>query len=193
LHRIVAIVEGHAEVLAVPVLLRRLAGVLAPGLSLEVPHPIRVKRQKLVKPSELERTIELAGRKTTPSDGILILLDSDQDCPKDLAAEIRGRAQAARPDRRIRVVLAKAEYEAWFLAAASSIAGTRGLAPGLSPPINPESIRDAKGWLSHRMTAGRSYRETLDQPAFSATFDLLSARTSGSFDKMWRDIASLLK
>ena len=43
------------------------------------------------------------------------------------------------------------------------------------------------------MAGTRAYRETLDQPALSALFDLHEARTSPSFDKMWRDVCGLLE
>ncbi len=42
---IATIVEGHGEVDAVPVLLRRIAGRAAPGVVLRVPSPIRVQRK----------------------------------------------------------------------------------------------------------------------------------------------------
>ena len=93
-----------------------------------------------------------------------------------------------------RSVLAKTEYEAWFLAAAGSLAGQRGLDEILEPPDNPEAIRGAKGWLNARMPRGRGYRETIDQTAFTATFDMAAARQSSpSFDKLWRDVESLLQ
>ena len=95
-------------------------------------------------------------------------------------------------DCSIRVVLAKAEYESWFLAAAASLAGHRGIDEAASPPPDSEAIRDAKGWLSARMPPGRRYRETLHQAALTARFDLDSARAAPSFDKMWRDLASLI-
>lgn len=120
----------------------------------------------------------------------MILLDADRDCPKHLAAQILARARAARSDRSIRVVLAKVESEAWFLAAAESIAGRRGIQTNAKTPENPEEIPDPKAWLNARMET-RSYRETLDQPALTAIFDLESARRAASFDKMRRDIESL--
>ena len=190
--RIVALVEGHGEVAAVPLLLRRIADVVSPGLNIDMPRPIRVPRQRLLSRGELERAIELAARQAGADGRILILLDANSDCPKDLGPKILSRAFAARKDRTIRVVLAKVEYEAWFLAAADSIAGSRGLDPATTAPPDPESIADAKGWLTDHMRAGRSYRETLDQPALTSVFDLASARKAPSFDKMWRDVTSLL-
>lgn len=175
-----------------PLLVRRIAAIATPGTVVDVPKPIRIKRQRLIKEGELERAVELAARQAGADGRILILLDADRDCPKDRGPEILRRATTARQDRMIRVVLAKVEYEAWFLAAADSIACHRGLAPATTAPAEPESIADPKRWLNNHMPAGRSYRETLDQPALTAVFDLSAARRAASFDKMWRDLVSLL-
>jgi hypothetical protein len=189
--RIVTVVEGHGEVEAVPILIRRIAEMVQPTILPDVSRPIRVPRHRLLKQRELERTVELAARQAGSDGRILILLDADEDCPAQLAPIILARATRARSDRRICVVLPKAEYEAWFLAAADSIAGHRGIRPGATAPEDPEGIRDAKAWLTRRMIAGRSYRETLDQPALSGVFDLVAARRAPSFDKLWRDMESL--
>ena len=189
---IVAIVEGHGEVLAAPILIRRIAAAIAPGYAIQVPKPIRVNRNLLLSSGELERYVNLAARQSGPADGILIMLDADDDCPRDLAPAILRRAAAARSDRRIGVVLACREYEGWFLAAADSIAGRRDLNANTTAPDKPESIRNAKGWLANRMPSGRAYEETRDQPAFSNLFDLDQARRGApSFDKMWRTVADL--
>ena len=92
------------------------------------------------------------------------------------------------------MVLANSEYEAWFLAAAGSIAGFRGIDDDALVPDDPESIRDAKGWLTQRMAPGRSYREVRDQAAFTARMDLQQVRLRApSFDKMWRAVKNLLR
>ena len=192
MRRIAAIVEGHGEVEAVPILLRRIAPSVSPSLAVKVLKPIRIGRYKILKPGELERAVELAARQTGRGGCILILLDAEDDCPAELGRVLLERAIDARRDRDIRVVLAKREYEAWFLAAANSIAGERGFGPLVSPPSDPESIRDAKGWLTARLPSGQSYRETLDQPALTAIFDLATARSAPSFDKLWRDLRWLL-
>jgi hypothetical protein len=151
-----------------------------------------VPKTKLLKAGELERTVELAARQTQEGDAVLILIDADDHCPAHLAPQLLLRAQARRRDRAMRVVLANREYEAWFIAAAESIGGHRHLLPDLRPPDDPESIRDAKGWLTHNSRAGSAYRETLDQPALTQVFDLQRARRSPSFDKLCRDLASLV-
>ena len=190
-NRVAKIVEGHGEVKAVPILLRRIAERVSPGIALEVPRPIRVKRHQILKAEELERAVALAAGRAGPHGGILVLLDADDDCPAELASRLLRRTRQSRPDRPIRVVLAKAEYESWFLAAAS-LAGHRGIDEAASPPADSEAIRNAKGWLSASMPPGRRYRETLHQAALTARFDLDSARAAPSFDKVWRDLASLL-
>lgn len=190
--RIVIIVEGHGEVSAVPILVRRIAEVVAPETVPEVPRPIRMPRHRLLKSGELERVVELAARRSGPDGWILILLDADEDCPKELAPRLLDRAQSARSDRSIRVILARTEYESWFLAAADSIAGHRGLGKRIIAPGEPESIRDPKGWISQHMLARQSYRETLDQPALTAVFDLDMARRSRSFAKMWHAVSECL-
>ena len=190
--RIVSIVEGKGEEEAVPILLRRIAQRVTPGSPVAVPRPIRVKRQQIMKAGELERAVELAARRAGVNDGILILLDADTDCAADLAPTLLHRATRARADRAIRVVLAKMEYEAWFLAAAASIAGRHGIDSSAAPPPDVESIRNAKGWLSKQMRPGRPYRPTLFQPSLTAIFDLDAARAAPSFEKLWRDVTSLL-
>jgi hypothetical protein len=92
------------------------------------------------------------------------------------------------------VVLAKKEYESWFLAAAQSLRGQRGLPADLATPATPESIRGAKEWLRKHLPSSRKYSETLDQPELTRYFDLQQARKKAdSFDKCFRAVAALLK
>jgi len=187
--RLACVVEGHGEVQAVPVLIRRVAQVLDPALALQIIPPIRTPRSRLVKPRELERAVELAARKLGGRGAILVLLDADDDCPKQLGPQLLKRAISTRRDLPIAVVLAKREYEAWFLAAAESLRGQRGLPEDLSSPLDPERIRGAKEWLRDK---GMIYSETVDQPALTQRFDLELARRADSFDKCYREISRLI-
>ena len=189
--KIGCIVEGRGEVEAVPILIRRVAANLYPELSV-VTHPIRVDRSKIVKVDNLEETIDVASRKVGRQGGIFIILDSDDDCPAKLGPGLLQEAIKIRKDLPIAVVLAKREFEAWFLAAAESLRGQRGLKNELQPPNNPEEIRGAKEWLTHQMESNKKYKETLHQPAFTARFDFEQARHADSFDKCYRDIVRLL-
>ncbi len=190
---ILHIVEGHGEVNAVPILIRRIVAHYAPDVYAHAGQAIRVKRTGLLQPGGVERTIELAARQTSPTDGILILLDADDDCPRQIAEQLLARAKAARPDRVLSVVAANREYEAWFLAAARSLRGKRGLADDLQPPADPEAIRDAKGWLASRTTQGFSYKPTIDQPALTNIFDLEQAYAARSFRKLVKEVLALAR
>ena len=190
--RLASIVEGHGECEAVPILVRRVAHTIDPAL-VPVVHPVlRVPAAKLLKQGEIERAVELAARKNAGNCGVFILLDSDDGCPAQQGPELLQRAVNARGDLPLAVVFAKREFEAWFLAAAESLRGQRGLPNDLASPPAPENIRGAKEWLADRMPGGRSYSEASDQPALTATFDMNTARRADSFDKCFRELVRLL-
>lgn len=190
---IVPIVEGEGEVMAVPILLRRMAPEIDPTRAVAVAKPIRRPRGSLLKENEFERYIDPATRTHGGHGAVLVLLDADDDCAATLGPDLLARARGSRPDSLVRVVLAVKEFECWFLAAAESIAGSRGLPSHITAPDNPEDVRDAKGWLQHRRTDGLAYGPTVDQPALTAVFDMTAARAGApSFDKLWRELESML-
>jgi hypothetical protein len=187
---IASIVEGHGEVEALPILLRRILAEADPGRTANIYRPIRRPRDVLLRSGELEKAIELAARKVNRTGAILIVLDSEGEPPCQLGPQLLGRARSA-ADLPVRLVLAHCEWEAWYLAAAASLAGHRGLNSPLAPPHNPEAIRGAKEWLRRNMSSSRTYSETIDQPAYASKFDLKAARNAPSFAKLCRDILSL--
>lgn len=170
------IVEGHGEVAALPVLLRRIAEWRSPQMSVAVMPPIRVHRNRFLRrEEEFRRHLLLAANKSGEGGWVLVLLDADDDCPATMGPEILARARQVVPHRSISVVLANREFEAWFIGGVSTLDGQRGLAVGANDlNIDPELPRDAKGWLRQRM-AGGVYGETTDQPAFSAKMNLQQA------------------
>lgn len=189
---LVPVVEGHSEVEALPVLLRRLlADFGRPDVI--IARPVRVKRYKVVRCGELERALELARRHRKGCDAIMVLLDADDDCPKELAPRLMTRARNASPGLPIGVVLAKRELESWFVGSLESLQGVRGIRETATSPERPEGIRDAKRHLSAHMTHGRRYVEVDDQPAMAKTFDLtLARRRCPSFDKFTRTVQEIL-
>lgn len=189
--RIACIVEGHGETSAVPVLLRRIAAVIGSHIDLQIPHPVRFPRSKLLIPGELEKAIELAAAKVAPAGGLLILMDADDDCPLKLAPLLLTRARTARADLPVAVVLPRREFESWFLASAESFRDRFRLPEDLHAPADPEEIGGAKEWLRERLASG-NYSPTVDQPALAAIFDLQQARVAPSFDKLWREMERLL-
>ena len=166
---------------------------LVEGLPIEVAHPIRQPRASLMKVGGLENAVGLAAIAIGEHGTILALLDSESDCPAELAPALLARARNARPDKQISLVLAHQEFEAWFLAAASSLKGMRGLREEIEDHPSPESVRGCKEWLEAWMPQNRKYSETIDQPALAATFDLLLARKAPSFDKFYREVEQICR
>jgi hypothetical protein len=191
--RIACLVEGDGEVEALPVLLRRVVQAIDPGVSLVVPRGFRHPSGSIQRVGGLERALSAVAVRFA-GHSIVVLIDCDDDCPKELGPELARRARQARPDLQISLVLAYREYESWFLAAAESLAGKHHLDPGLTAPENPESIRDAKGWLSRHLQGTRRYSPTVDQAALSQWLDLEQARTrSRSFRKLWKEIEAIVR
>jgi hypothetical protein len=188
---IVPIVEGHSEVESLPILLRRMLSERG-VFTVEIRRPIRIGRYRIVKPGELERAVKLAARQPNCR-AILVLLDADNDCPAQLGPDLLKRAQAARPDVRCWVVLAKAELETWFVGSVESLRGHCGIRQEASSPPAPEEIRGAKEWLGQQMPRERRYLEVDDQPALADCFDLAQARQAcDSFDKLVRTFEDIL-
>lgn len=186
------VVEGHGEVTALPQLLRRLVAEIAPDTYVMIPQPYRESRNRLVRAGGIERVVRFQADQVTSGGGVLVLLDADDDCPARLGPQLRQRATDARPDVPVSVVLANKEYEAWFLAAARSLAGVRHFPPTMVAPAEPESIRGAKEWLTHQRR-NLPYKETADQAALSATMDLAEARRGApSFEKLCREVEWLV-
>lgn len=186
--KVAAIVEGDGEVVALPILLRRLGDWQTPDIVIQALPPIRVRRDRFLnRDEEFRRHLLLAAAKCGEDGWILVLLDADDDCPAILAREILERARSCVPHRRVSVVLANREYEAWFIAAAESLNGQRGFTFDPADVIAPELPRDAKGWIKAHIASG-VYGETTDQPAFSARMSLEQAfERSRSFRKLCRE------
>ena len=185
MQQVIAIVEGDGEVAAVPVLLRRLAEWLTPGLPVRVLTPIRVYKDRFLnRQEEFSRHLQLAASKCGNAGWVLVILDADDDCPAAKGHDVLQKARTLIPHRRVAVVLANREYEAWFIASARSLDGVRGFKCEFGDEVADAEIpRNAKGWMSKRMTG--SYGEMTDQPAFTARMSLSDAHArSRSFRKL---------
>ncbi len=189
---VAAIVEGHAEVESVPLLLRRISSHL--GVSdVQVARPFRVKRNRVVKPGELKRAISQTIRDRAEVGGIMVLIDSDDDCPAELGPQLLTRAKKT-THMPVAVVLANREFECWFLGSKESLRGISGITDNATTLLNPEYIRGAKEHLTRNMTRGRRYLAVDDQAAFAEKFHLDEARRScPSFDKCFREAERLVQ
>ena len=190
--KIQPIVEGYGEVMALPVLLRRLVEK-AEVWNVGIGRPIRKPRNQLVRETELRKAVRLALLQAECS-AVLILFDGNSDCPAELGQVVKEWAAAEAGDVPCEVVIAHREYEAWFLASIESLQGYRRIRADAQSHPNPEQPRGAKGQLEARMEWGATYLETTDQPALSARFSLATAhRRSRSFRKLASSFGRLVR
>lgn len=168
--RIAAVVEGHGEVNALPILLRRICESKG-YYSIDYLKPHRLSRSSMMM-HKVGDAVRLQRNKVGSSGVVVVLYDSDDDSP-EFAVEETSRFIGSQSDNVV-VAVAVREYEAWFLASIESLRTHKLVKDDAVYFGNPESRRDAKGALGECMT--ESYRETRHQSKFSARFDLEAAR-----------------
>ena len=187
-----SIVEGQGEAQAFPVLLRRLIPEF--GCYVDVGgSPFRSKRTLIIREADFKRAVQIAALKPNAC-ALLVLFDADDDCASTHVPGMLAWAREVVPAMPCGVVMARREYEAWFLAAIESLRGQRGIHPEAAYPQDPEQVGGAKRAVSLFMPPATPYSETADQPAFSAQFDLeMAYRWASSFRKLVRELCRLLE
>ena len=163
------LVEGHGEVTAIPVLLRRLQSV-AGQYGFQINRPFRRKRHELTTEATVKQSVSLA--LVPDCAGILIVFDSDDDAACTIGPNVQKWAQAVAGAIPCQVVAITREYEAWFISAVESLRGISGISPVASSHPTPEAVRDAKGALRAVMVQGSYYLPTIDQVTLTAHLDL---------------------
>lgn len=97
------------------------------------------------------------------------------------------------PTKPVAIVVARWEYEAWFLANLDTVGTVVGLPEGTLYKGDVESERSAKGWIGRRLPPGRKYSETRDQARMTAHLDLESAaQRSRSFRRLRHALEQLV-
>src|ERR1035441_8456374 len=114
------LVEGHGEVTALPVLLRRLQG-LAQQYGFQINRPYRRKRSELTTEATVKQSVGLA--LVPDCAGIIIVFDSDDDPACTIGPNVQSWAQAEAGGIPCQVVAITREYEAWFISAVESLRG----------------------------------------------------------------------
>lgn len=205
-YRILAIVEGQGEERAVPVLLRRwfrhrrYHNFETPDLAIRAPGSGALKcAHDADEDLGIESYVERAAAERP--DGILVLLDADDEClerarsaRKGLGPELRDRARAIAKHIPIEVVVADREYEAWFLTGLAALRKAGKVPPGAPFEVGGiESIRDCKKPL--RNILGRPYEPTIDQPDFTQAlpFTPTMSRRSRSYGELLRALDALTR
>ncbi len=193
------IVEGHGEVEAARVLIRRTWTELLGGDHVEVLRPYRIPKARIIKNlddalTNAVRTLTLQlnnyGASAEPT-LVLVLVDADDDLPcvigpsiAESLARVVGSASAC--------IVADKEFETWFVAAAESLSRYLALPNDFAPITAPESAGLGKAWIK-RHFKGMRYSETIDQPKLTAAMDLTLCRTRcKSFDKLCRVLEQVL-
>ena len=188
--KIVPIVEGDGEVEAVPLLLGKIIAAMGRA-EIGISRPLNAGScSNLTKPDGLERFVQSAALRSDCG-AILVLMDADKGCPLKITQDFVARIGAMGTKHPIVVVIARCEYEAWFLASLDSIAGKSlegrtGLPPGTTYPVpDVETLVGVKGWLSRQFPGSRKYKETLDQaPMTQLLKPALVAPRSRSFRRL---------
>lgn len=175
------IVEGYGEVEAFPVLLRRLLPEL--GVHVDVGRSIRHDRRKSVREDDFKKVLRLASFRQNV-EAIFVLFDADDDCARDRVPTLLRWAGEEISHLPCAIVMARREYEAWFLAALGS------LCEGAVYEGDPERKRGAKEELRKFLPG---YSPTADQPALSKRFDLGQAyHRAASFRKLVKELCRVL-
>lgn len=169
------IVEGHGDVAAVPLLLRRMAPELA------VARPVRCPRTRVVRNDYLIRMARIANANIQDRGAVLVLFDADQDCAAQLGPELESELAKSFPDRLCRVVLAVRGFEAWIAGGDASY----GLDDADSAGNLKSRIRQANNGL---------YQKTVDQPKLIAKADLTRlGQVSRSFGKLFKVVGEFVR
>jgi hypothetical protein len=191
---IVPIVEGDGDREAAPVLLRKVLQEQYQRYDISILQPVNARgKSTLLRDGQLEKYLEYAALRPG-CEAILILLDTDDDCPRDLAGQLKQRSRALGLDKPIAIVCAKQEYEAWFLASVETIRGQRGISSAASFEGLVEDVKGVKEWLTWQMPQGRAYNETLDQAPLSQAIDLdLARQSSRSFRRLCHAVGELIQ
>lgn len=168
--RLVVIREGHGEAQSIENLVAR----TAKGIGL-YPHPFwsipESQRYVISSPERAVRAAEIAAVQN-PS-AALLTADLDDECPKDAAPAFAAAVRANGFSFPVAIVLFYREFETLAISVADHLAGRELKSPAgqaivtLSAPStmpdDPETFRDAKGWVGRNLMDGESYKPTVHQ------------------------------
>lgn len=187
------IVEGDGELTALPNLINRLLqkGFQRYDIVPDYPKNAHTKNN-LIKNGGIEDFIGYCVK--DKANAILILLDSDKECPIDIASHLHDRIFKLNLHIPVAIVCAKCEYEAWFLANLDALIQNGLLKSDASYDTTKiEEKRDVKGWLSANMPSGK-YKEVTDQLKMTRYIEFeRTHELSRSFRRLMHAIEELVK
>ncbi len=192
--RLLPIVEGHGEIPAVPILIRKI--LAAQEIHDVQPLPAWRHGEYPSVTKKFDNIFLAAIKENSP---ILWVMDFDSKefaCPVEEAQRLLARAEELRPGWPIKIAFLVKEYETLFLIDETA---TRKVFPDIpakkSFPEHPENIRGAKEWLSiARPSPGSAYKETVHQAKITAHLNLDLLRTrSPDFAHLERAVLELAR
>ncbi len=178
---IVPIVEGDGDAKAVRVLLDRLFAETGRQADWAVGTPIRAKsRGNLTKADGLERFVEVARRRHPGA--IMVLVDADKDCARDLARRLVERIDGADSRGSVVVVCPVRRYEQWLRAGLDQA----------SPDLEFDGLGDPKGWIQANIPDANPYKPALHQAELTRQIDLPRAARCRSFRRLQHAIEQVI-
>ena len=191
--RLLPIVEGDGDKIAVPLLLRRMLEERHGIFNCKILKP-HVRGELPVVRRNFENWFKVAIKENA---AILWVLDfdcNDCDCVKIESDSLKERAQAIHADWPIEVAFMVKEFETLFLCdAVSTRTVLRSIPASTAFPDNAETVRGAKEWLSNAMPKGIAYKTMTHQARVSAALNLnFLAEHSPSFAHLDRALKRLL-
>lgn len=176
-----SIVEGHGEEVAAPRLLARLAEPYRPADAyVRIPPAQRLQRDRMFKPEYLESYLNVAAADIPDAGAIFLFLDADDDAACLIGPRLLTIASTLRSDREIVVCVAEKEFEAIFIAAATSLNFTSDAA---------FSVRDAKGEIERRLGA---YSPRVDQARLVSEMDMNQAMVVPHLQRLDRKVRAIV-
>jgi len=173
----VCIVEGEGDAKAVPLLLRRIVHGKFQKVGTQF-APIKLKGRGNIQ-TKFMNFLELALKKSN-LEAIFIVVDSEGNCPKNLAQQLSQWVRQRNPHVPVAIVVAHQCYEAWLLAGHCLSSQSETIAPGT-----------AKKLIGRKM--GKPYKETIDQPSLTAQMVIWKAfRRCRSFRRFFHAVKQLI-
>lgn len=172
------VVEGHGEVEAATKLVFKLWFDL--GLPPNIVISKAIRWVNLHKDEGVRKAVEHIRNKSNVS-GLLIIRDSEDDCPATLAPKIAGYIRSLNPPFPVAYHLMYREFETLFVAYLDEFEGKEidHLVSGklifkeeINKPEDPESKRDAKSIIKTALSGSRSYKPTTDQATLVNALDI---------------------
>lgn len=204
--KLASIVEGPGDVAALPVILKKIIAGQPQYRQWQILKPIMTQGcGNMLQRNGIERFILLA-QKEPGCGAILVVIDGDainkisseEDCSPALAYWLARRIRSISPAVPVAVVVARWEFEAWFLASLETIAGSKkGGLSGLPATARysgaVEECRSPKDWLNQRLPHQHRYLETRDQARLANLLDPeLAQQRSRSFRRLGHALEEIL-